>query len=184
MWLYLQKNTFMFPRAYSVQLALQRSSAEWLKVIWCGINRHEFKQALGVGDGQWHAAVHGVAKSRTQLSDCTGLNWRGILSFPRLPSLPLSTELFFCFITPPFVFPWLELSPSRLSGWWRMLLDQGCWGHGRRGWVLTKPLSLAPWQVQQPPGGIHCKGCWSGGDLGQVVLESILFFGKNTLNFW
>ena len=28
---------------------------------------HEFEQALGVGDGQgaWHTAVHGVAKSQT-----------------------------------------------------------------------------------------------------------------------
>ena len=35
------------------------------------LNEHEFEQAPGVGDGQgsWHAAVHGVAKSRTQLSD-------------------------------------------------------------------------------------------------------------------
>ena len=35
------------------------------------LNGHEFEQALGVGDGQeaWHAAVHGVAKSRTQLSN-------------------------------------------------------------------------------------------------------------------
>ena len=29
------------------------------------LNRHEFEQVLGAG----HAAVHGVAKSRTQLSD-------------------------------------------------------------------------------------------------------------------
>ena len=31
----------------------------------------EFEQAPGVGDGQetWRAAVHGVANSRTQLSD-------------------------------------------------------------------------------------------------------------------
>ena len=31
----------------------------------------EFEQALGVANGQeaWCAAVHGVAKSRTQLSD-------------------------------------------------------------------------------------------------------------------
>ena len=31
----------------------------------------EFEQALGVGDGQgnWHAVVHGVVKSRTRLSD-------------------------------------------------------------------------------------------------------------------
>jgi len=35
------------------------------------VDAHEFEQALGVGDGQepWHAAVHGVAKSLTQLSD-------------------------------------------------------------------------------------------------------------------
>ena len=31
---------------------------------------HEFEQALEVGDREaWHAAIHGVAKSRTQLSD-------------------------------------------------------------------------------------------------------------------
>ena len=30
----------------------------------------EFEQAPGVGDRKaWHAAVHGVAKSQTQLSD-------------------------------------------------------------------------------------------------------------------
>ena len=40
-------------------------------------NGHELEQALGVGDGQeaWHAAVHGVAKSQTQLSNWTELNW-------------------------------------------------------------------------------------------------------------
>ena len=42
------------------------------------LNGHEFEQALGVDDGQgsreaWRAAVHGVAKSRTQLSDWTEL---------------------------------------------------------------------------------------------------------------
>ena len=32
---------------------------------------HESEQTLGYGDGQeaWHAAVHGVTKSRAQLSD-------------------------------------------------------------------------------------------------------------------
>ena len=37
------------------------------------LNGHEFEQAPGVGDGQeaWHAAVHGVIKSRTRLSDWT-----------------------------------------------------------------------------------------------------------------
>ena len=35
------------------------------------LNGHEFEQALGVGDGQeaWRAAVHGVSKSQTRLSD-------------------------------------------------------------------------------------------------------------------
>ena len=37
------------------------------------LNEQECEQALGVGDGQkaWHAAVHGVAKSQTQLSNWT-----------------------------------------------------------------------------------------------------------------
>ena len=36
---------------------------------------HEFEQALGVDDGweAWCAVAHGVAKSRTQLRDCTEL---------------------------------------------------------------------------------------------------------------
>ena len=44
------------------------------------VDAHESEQVPGVSDGQgslvcWHAAVHGVAKSRTQLSDSTELNW-------------------------------------------------------------------------------------------------------------
>ena len=35
------------------------------------LDGHGFGWTLGVGDGQgaWHAAIHGVAKSRTRLSD-------------------------------------------------------------------------------------------------------------------
>ena len=35
------------------------------------LDGHEFEQALGDGDGQeaWRAAVHGVTKSQTRLSD-------------------------------------------------------------------------------------------------------------------
>ena len=38
---------------------------------------HGFVWILGVGDGQeaWRAAIHGVAKSQTWLSDWTELNW-------------------------------------------------------------------------------------------------------------
>ena len=41
------------------------------------LDGHEFEQALGVGDGQeaWCAAVHGVTKNRTWLSNWTELNW-------------------------------------------------------------------------------------------------------------
>ena len=40
------------------------------------LNGHEFASTPGVGDGQgaWSAAVRGVAKSLTQLSDWTELN--------------------------------------------------------------------------------------------------------------
>ena len=35
------------------------------------LNRHEFEQTPGDGEGQeaWRAAVHGVTKSQTQLTD-------------------------------------------------------------------------------------------------------------------
>ena len=41
------------------------------------LDEHEFEWTLGAGDGQvaWHAAIHGVAKSWTWLSDLTELNW-------------------------------------------------------------------------------------------------------------
>ena len=41
------------------------------------LNGHEFEQAPEIGDGHeaWRAAVHGVTKSWTWLSDWTELNW-------------------------------------------------------------------------------------------------------------
>jgi len=48
---------------------------------WMGLNGHEFEQAPGVKDGEaWSAAVHGVTKSRTRLSDWTELNSLGLPS--------------------------------------------------------------------------------------------------------
>ena len=35
----------------------------------------------------WHAAVHGVAKSRTQLSEWTELNWTGISTIQQVPGI-------------------------------------------------------------------------------------------------
>ena len=42
-----------------------------------GLNGHEFEHAPGVGDGQGglHTAVHGVAKSRTRVSNLTELKY-------------------------------------------------------------------------------------------------------------
>ena len=42
---------------------------------------------LVLGREAWRAAIHGVAKSRTQLSDCTELNVRFNLYLFCLPSL-------------------------------------------------------------------------------------------------
>ena len=38
------------------------------------------RQELVMDRGSWHAAIHGVTKSRTRLSDWTELNWHNILS--------------------------------------------------------------------------------------------------------
>ena len=54
------------------------------------LDGHEFEQAPGVGDGQGGlAAVHGVAKSRTQLSDWTELNWTLSDVFTEVPPLDI-----------------------------------------------------------------------------------------------
>ena len=55
-------------------------------------NEHEFEWTLGVVDGQggWHAAVYGVAKSQTRLSDWPELNW--------LHRLGLSKWSLLCFL--------------------------------------------------------------------------------------
>ena len=41
------------------------------------LNEHEFEPTQGDGEDReaWRAVIHGVAKSRTLLSDLTELNW-------------------------------------------------------------------------------------------------------------
>ena len=41
---------------------------------WMDVNLSEPRE-LVMGREAWHAAIHGVAKSRTQLSDWAELNW-------------------------------------------------------------------------------------------------------------
>ena len=44
------------------------------------LNEHAFEQALVMNREAWHAAVHGVTKSWTRLSDWTELNWTELKS--------------------------------------------------------------------------------------------------------
>ena len=55
------------------------------------LNGRESEWTLGVGDGQgaWRAAIHGVAKSRTRLSDRTELSW--LIQLSRAPGLHASS---------------------------------------------------------------------------------------------
>ena len=44
------------------------------------LDGHEFEQAPGVVMAAWRAAVHGIAKSRTQLKDCLEAQFFLVLS--------------------------------------------------------------------------------------------------------
>ena len=56
------------------------------------LSGHEFEWTLGVADGQepWCAAIHGVAKSRTRLSNWTELDWTERLSLTNFYQLSWS----------------------------------------------------------------------------------------------
>ena len=85
------------------------------------LNGYEFEWALGVGDGRGglaHASVHGVAKSRTRLSDWTELNWN-LLSPTHLLIIPAGTS------PQPWSPTWLLLTISAPGWWWAQF-----WVHG------------------------------------------------------
>ena len=74
----LQYFDHLMRRAYSLEKTLMLGKSEGKRrrgqqmVGWHHqLNGHEFEQALGVVMDRevWHAAVHGIAKSQTQLND-------------------------------------------------------------------------------------------------------------------
>ena len=66
------------------------------------VNGHEFEQAMGVGEGQehWHAAVRGVAKNQTRLTDWASqlaqLNWANFYNF-KTKKIPAGMLLLGCY---------------------------------------------------------------------------------------
>ena len=53
---------------------------------WLNGRGSEWTPGLVVNREAWRAAIHGVAKSRTELSDWTELNWRMIKSLTQASS--------------------------------------------------------------------------------------------------
>ena len=103
----------------------------------------------------WHAAIHGVPKSQTQLSDWTELNW-GYHSEKAMA--PHSSTL-------AWKIPWME-EPGRLQsmGSWRVRHDWATslslftFMHWRRKWQLTPVLLPGESQGQGRLVGCHLWG--------------------------
>ena len=58
------------------------------------LDGHEFKQALGDGDGQGSPAVHGIAKSRIRLSYWTELKRTMVYKSAHQQEKPYITKIF------------------------------------------------------------------------------------------
>ena len=60
----------------SVPYNIQKGKHQNNGISWCLLlAQNEWTPGVGDGQGAWSAAIHGVAKSRTRLSNWTELNW-------------------------------------------------------------------------------------------------------------
>ena len=64
----------------------------------------------------WYAAVHGVAKSRTRLYDCTEMNWTELRGLAPLPSC----LIFFSFLSLNFSLSFLFLLKQKLNAYFTL----------------------------------------------------------------
>ena len=93
---------------------------------------HEFEQApvLVMDREAWHAAIHGVMKSWTRLSNWTGLNWASRSSSVTVWSVPPWKILLFCTFCDSLYLCEVCLSKfqnSSLSCDLNSLMDLSCW---------------------------------------------------------
>ena len=94
----LMRRTDSFEKTLMLGKIEGGSRRGWQRMIWLDSITNSMDMSLSklrelvIDREAWRAAAHGVAKSRTQQSNWTELNWRQILDWPR------NLFRFFCYI--------------------------------------------------------------------------------------